>query len=315
MTAHQPPDLLVLFAPTPFAPPPAATHVAAAQATSRAIQFISRALNREQRSARASVNGEEIAMLHRSIDVMSEPRRVAPELRRVASVLMLTAALAASTARGTVLTFDGLGTNVSLQDPARGAAVANCGSHVSGAGTGVQQGNGYTPNVAVLFTPDGGNTGGGSGSGGDGWQAYNDSEWSVAQLDGVPPDSNFDIVFTPDAGYGVTVNSFVFDDYAAYQAGHTFDWQLLDAGNTALFGASGVVVAADQNLTVNTGMTEPHFGTLTLRIHPTAGAVDDRGIDTINFNQAVPEPASCGVVAVALCVLSLGRKRRRHPAV
>ncbi len=249
-------------------------------------------------------------MLRRLIRFMSEPGSLAPGRLRAAPALMLAAALVASTAQATVLTHDGLGTNVSLQDTAKGAVVANYGSHVAGAGTGVGQGNGYTPNVAVLFTPDGGNTGGGSGSGGDGWQAYNDSEWSVAQLDGAPPNSNFDIVFTPDAGYGVTVNSFVFDDYAAYQAGHTFDWQLLDAGNTALFGASDVVVLADQILTVNTGMTQPHFGTLTLRIHPTAGALDDRGIDTINFDQAVPEPTSCGVVAVAMCVLSLRRTRR-----
>src|SRR5687767_13623450 len=139
---------------------------------------------------------------------------------------------AAPVAQATVLQFDGLGTNVSLQDSTKGALVANYGDHVAGPGTGIAQGNGYTPNIGVAFQPDGGNTGGGSGSGGDGWQAYNDSEWSVAQLDGAPPDSNFDIVFTPDAGYRVTVNSFVFDDYATYQAGPTFDWPLLAHGNT-----------------------------------------------------------------------------------
>jgi hypothetical protein len=253
-------------------------------------------------------------MSYRVIHNVPRPRSFRGSPVLAAAALVCAAGCFASTAEATVLTHQGLGTNVSLQDPSKGAAVANYGSRVAGAGTGVQQGNGYTPNVAVLFTPDGGNTGGGSGSGGDGWQAYNDSEWSVAQLDGVPANSDFDILFTPDAGFGVRVNSFVFDDYAGYVGGHTFDWQLLDAADTSLFGASGVVVAADQNLIVNTGMTQAHFGTLTLRIHPTAGAVDDRGIDTINFDQAVPEPASCGVVALALGIGGLRRARRRRPA-
>jgi hypothetical protein len=231
----------------------------------------------------------------------------------LAPTIVMCAAFLASTAKATVLTFEGLGTNVSLQDSSKGATVANFGSHVSGPGTGLQQGNGYTPNIGVVFAPDGGNTGGGSGSGGDGWQAYNDSEWSVAQLDGVPAGSNFDIVFTPDGGYGVRVSSFVFDDYAGYAAGHTFDWQLLGAGNAQLFGGSGVVVAPDANLTVNTGMTDPYFGTLTLRIHPIDGAVDDRGIDSVNFQQAVPEPSGLAAAA-ALGLTGLVRGRRRKIA-
>src|SRR5688500_3268101 len=99
-------------------------------------------------------------MSYRVIDVVSRPSsfRGGPVLAAVA--LICAAGSIASPAEATVLTHEGLGTNVSLQDPTKGAAVANYGSRVAGAGTGVQQGNGYTPNVAVLFTPDGGNTGG-----------------------------------------------------------------------------------------------------------------------------------------------------------
>lgn len=223
-------------------------------------------------------------------------------------IALIGVACATPAAHATSLQFDGLGTNVSLQDTSKGAVVANYGSHVAGPGTGIAQGNGYTPNIGVAFQPDGGNTGGGGGSGGDGWQAYNDSEWSVAQLDGVPTNNNFDVVFTPDAGFGVQINSFVFDDYGGYAGGHTFDWQIL-VGGAPVAGATGVVVNPDQNLLVNTGMTTPVFAPATLRIVPTAGAVDDRGIDSLNFDQAVPEPAavSCLVVAGAIGLL---RRRR-----
>ena len=216
---------------------------------------------------------------------------------------------AAPVAQATVLQFDGLGTNVSLQDSTKGALVANYGDHVAGPGTGIAQGNGYTPNIGVAFQPDGGNTGGGSGSGGDGWQAYNDSEWSVAQLDGIPANNNFDVVFTPDAGFGVQINSFVFDDYGGYAAGHTFDWQIL-VGGSPITGGSGVVVNADQNLLVNTGLTSAIDGPVTLRITPTAGAIDDRGIDSVNFDQAVavPEPAALSCL-VLMGAINLMRRR------
>jgi hypothetical protein len=214
----------------------------------------------------------------------------------------LAAALMSSTpiASASVLTFDGLGTNTSIP--------AGYGSRVAADGPAVEEGNGFTPNVIVTFSPNGD----------DGFQTYNDSEWRAAQLDGAPAASGaFDITFTPDPGYAVRVNSFEFDDYANYAAGHTFDWELR-AGSTVLRSATGVNVPADttedptgaDNLLINIGMASPFEGPLTLRIIPTAGDAYDRAIDDVNFDQVlVPEPGTAALLVTA-CAIA-GRRRMR----
>jgi len=218
----------------------------------------------------------------------------------LAAAAALVLANSGARARATVLTFDGLGTNTPIP--------AGYGSHVSAAGPALLKGNNFTPNVAVAFVPNGAN----------GFQTYNDAEWRAAQLDGTPPEGSFDVVFTPDAGYGVRVNSFQFDDYANFAEGHTFDWSLLDADGNQLAGQSEVTVDPDltddptgaDNLLINTGLTAFHPGPVTLRITPTAGDPFDRAIDNINFDQAaVPEPASLGVLALATGLLAVRRRR------
>ena len=203
-------------------------------------------------------------------------------------------------AGATVLTFEGLGTNTTIPD--------GYGDAVSSEDPATLQGNGFTPNVMVDFLPNGG----------DGFQTYNDPDWQAAQLDGSPATGYFDVVFTPDSGYGVLVNSFEFDDYAQYEGGHTFDWALI-GGDQQLAGATGVVVDPDltydptgaDNLVVNTGMTTPFAGVLTLRITPTSGDSFDRAIDDINFDQrVVPEPTS--LATAGACAGLLLFCRRRH---
>ena len=217
---------------------------------------------------------------------------------------MLLAAVAAcglfpALAQATVLTFQGLGTNTMIPE--------GYGDAVSAAGPAVLMGNGFTPNVSVDFLPNGG----------DGFQTYNDPDWQAAQLDGSPPEGYFDVVFTPDDGYAVIVNSFEFDDYAEFAEGHTFDWSLIGNGKQ-LAGATGVVVDPDMttdptgadNMVVNTGMTAPFAGALTLRITPTSGDPFDRAIDDINFDQrVVPEPGTIGLAA-GCGALALLRRRR-----
>jgi hypothetical protein len=209
-------------------------------------------------------------------------------------------------ANATVLTFDGLGTNTPMP--------AFYGSYVTDVGQGIERGNGFTPNVVVDFIPNGGN----------GFETYNDPDWRAAQLDGIPGTGSFDIVFTPEEGYGVLVNSFEFDDYADWPTpptGHTFDWSLI-GNDTTLAGATGVVVPSDMtydptgadNLVINTGMTSPFFGPVTLRIVPTAGDPYDRAIDDVNFDQAVvPEPASLATLGLAAALLLARHRRRSHP--
>jgi hypothetical protein len=220
--------------------------------------------------------------------------------RRILLAAVAACGLFPALAQATVLTFEGLGTNTPIPD--------GYGDAVSAEGPAILRGNGFTPNVSIDFVPNGG----------DGFQTYNDPDWQAAQLDGSPGAGYFDVVFTPDDGYGVIVNSFEFDDYAEYAQGHTFDWVLI--GNDKLLaGATGVVVAPDvttdptgaDNLVVNTGMTAPFAGPLTLRITPTSGDAFDRAIDDVNFDQRViPEPASLGLAAACGAMMLL--RRRRH---
>jgi hypothetical protein len=100
----------------------------------------------------------------------------------------------------------------------------------------------------------------------------------------------FDVVFTPEPGYAVSVVSFVLDDYDGFAVGHTVDWQLLDASDAVL--TSGIAtVAADQELTVNTGYGY-HRGPLKLRLLHSAGNLADLAIDSIQFDE---RPAPSGI--------------------
>jgi hypothetical protein len=220
--------------------------------------------------------------------------------RRMFLAVVAACCLAVPAARATVLTFQGLGTNTNIPD--------GYGDNVAAVGPAIAQGNGFTPNVIVDFLPNGGN----------GFQTYNDPDWQAAQLDGSPPNGNFDIVFTPAPGYGVRVNSFEFDDYANYELGHTFNWSVFLEEGTDLAGAADVVVDPDttedpsgaDNLVINTGLTDFIFGPVTLRIQPTSGDPFDRAIDDINFDQvAVPEPGTLGVIVVGAGALGLRRRR------
>ena len=221
-------------------------------------------------------------------------------MKRYTQIAVIVAMLSAAHATSaSVLTFDGLGTNTPIPD--------GYGSRIVSTGPAIEAGNGFTPNVVLTFSPNGG----------DGFQTYNDSEWRAAQLDGTPAGGAFEITFTPDPGYAVRVNSFEFDDYANYAAGHSFNWELR-AGSTVLRSATGVNVPADtsedgtgaDNLLINIGMASPFEGPVTIRIIPTAGDPYDRAIDDVNFDQVlVPEPGAAAA-ALLLAACALARRRR-----
>ena len=220
--------------------------------------------------------------------------------RTLVSAVMGSLLAVSAASHASVLTFDGLGTNTNIPD--------GYGSRVAAAGPAVEAGNGFTPNVVVAFSPNGG----------DGFQTYNDSEWRAAQLDGTPAGGAFEITFTPDPGYAVRVNSFEFDDYANYAAGHAFNWELR-SGATLLRSGSGVNVPADttedptgsDNLLISIGMASPFEGPVTLRIMPTAGDAFDRAIDDVNFDQvAIPEPTALSAVFATAGFALLRRMRR-----
>lgn len=169
----------------------------------------------------------------------------------------------------TALTFEGLTTNSEIPE--------EYGSKVSTPEPGIVSAG--TPNIEVTWLASGGY-----------WQFYNDGEWSAAQMDQYGVDNPFDIVFTSDEGWGVVVESFVFDDYATYETGNQFVWTLYEESADGTVIATGVGTTSDgQNLTVFTGMTEAHSGTVLLRIvehsSDVSPSVTDQAIDSIVFSQ------------------------------
>lgn len=181
-----------------------------------------------------------------------------------------------------------------------------------------QQGNGWTPNIDVGY----GFSFTGSPTASDvalnGPRFWNDSEWQgVFYTRGVGTSTVFyDVTFTPDAGVGVLVNSFQIDDYASFRSGHTVGWTVyrnsVAPGNVLASGIS--TVAADttsgnaDSLTVLTGLSTAHFGTVILRFDHQAGSGNDLAFDNINFDQVIPSPSAAALAGLGL--LAAGRRRR-----
>jgi hypothetical protein len=97
--------------------------------------------------------------------------------------------------------------------------------------------------------------------------------------------------FTPDAGYGVQVNSFVFNDYAQWQTlDEQMDWKLWgDSIGGALFASNSVVVPEGWLVLVETGASA-YFGTVILEIDHVDGDIDgDIGMENLNR----PIPSRC----------------------
>ena len=215
------------------------------------------------------------------------------------TMLVLTAlVLLAGSAQATTLTFEDMGTNVNIP--------SNWGSNIAAAQTGISVDNGATPNVGLTWSASSGGT----------WQFYNDAEWKAAQMDGFKSGVNFDLLFTPAAGYSVQVNSFVFDDYANYQSGSAFGWQLFkdNASGAQISGGTGTTTDG-QNLLINTGMASAYAGSVLLRLTGLSGNDgQDEALDTITFVQtaSVPEPGALALLGAALLGFGLfGRKRLR----
>ncbi len=200
---------------------------------------------------------------------MTLTQRWSVNVMALAACAILSAEL--SPANATVLTFEGTGTNINIPN--------TFGDNIAAAETGISVVNGTTPNIDLTWSSSGGT-----------WQFYNDAEWTgAAQLDNFQTGNQFDLTFTPDAGFGVNVDSFVFDDYAGFAAGNTFDWTLFQNDAAGPVIASGSEVTANgQNLAVATGMGAPFAGPVLLRIEDTTpgGSGADQAVDSISFTQA-----------------------------
>lgn len=140
-----------------------------------------------------------------------------------------------------------------------------------------------TPNVLARF----------QGSGGALWDTYDsardgssEANWrgGVAQLQDGGAGRFHELVLTPDAGYGVTIDRFRLLDYQRWAGGHSVVWSVRNAQGATL--ASGTAnVPADGVITVETGLGALQQQELTLRLEQRSGDKADLAIDDIEFRQ------------------------------
>jgi hypothetical protein len=159
---------------------------------------------------------------------------------------------------------------------------------------GYEEGNGFTPNVVVTYsdvTPNGVGNSFHSSLGG-----WSDSVDYLHYQD----NEIFIITFTPDAGYGVNLESFILDLLDDGPAGGLdFNWVARrdhDAGAVISSGSLlDVTSANDPTASVNAS----HTGTVVLQMSfLNAGNGGIVAIDDVRFTQfAIPEPGSLALLA------------------
>ena len=163
------------------------------------------------------------------------------------------------------------------------------------------EGNGWTPNIVLGYSAVKGQI-----------RYYSDGEWDhVAYLAGNPGESNpytFLFTFTPDAGYGVDINSFTLDPYES--ASNDVAWTVY-AGSVG----GSVLASGSESFSDDLGVAvtmSPHFGTVVLEIDNISGDRESLALDNLNFVQVVPEPTTAPLLLLAAAGGALLSRRRRR---
>jgi hypothetical protein len=168
------------------------------------------------------------------------------------------------------------------------------------------QGNGFTTNISLQLTANGGNTK---------TKYYQDGSWpggvNYLESNDAAADRNFFYTFTPDAGYSVSVNSF---DLLSYNFGpHTAAWTLYLGSTNGSVIANGSVSgianpATPSGVSVNSGF---YTSTLVLKVNHSSGSQDAFALDNLNFDQAVavPEPNAIALLGVTGAIIFFRRNR------
>ncbi len=121
------------------------------------------------------------------------------------------------------------------------------------------------------------------------------------------------MLLTPDAGFGVSIDSFSLLDYDdGLGQGHSVRWELL--GNGAVLASGLSDVPANGQLPVVTGLPPFFDGPLELRLTHVSGFNNDLAIDDILFRQvAIPEPATFLLAVLGLVALCFSFRRSGTP--
>ncbi|UCF15753.1 MAG: LamG domain-containing protein [Phycisphaerales bacterium] len=216
-------------------------------------------------------------------------------MKKLAIVLLLMVGLfMCSRAEATVMTYNGWARDNDNIPSFTDNAGDNYGSRINSSlvtytgdatiSAQFEQGNGWTPNIVVTWA-------GGQPDNWDTYTGWRDAE--VAQVQGSSPGNPQDVVFTPDAGYGVLINSFDLDEWAG-GGGCVVNWEVLDDTGTLASGTWTGDTAGFRS-TVYTGLTEDDVNAgmaVTLRFMQTAGDGTYLAMDDTNFDQFVAESAA-----------------------
>ncbi|MHC4807136.1 MAG: discoidin domain-containing protein, partial [Planctomycetota bacterium] len=210
--------------------------------------------------------------------------------KKLLFLLFMVSLFICTQAEATIMTFTGWsGTNydiVSLIDGAGenyGSRISSSpvaytgGASISAHNAQFDEGNGWTPNIEVAWA-------GGQPNDWDTYMGWRGEE--VAQIQGASPGNPLDVVFTPDAGYGVLINSFDLDEWVD-GGGCVVDWEVFDATGT-LSSGTWIGNTAGYRSTVNTGLTTADMtlgNVVTLRFEQTAGLFNYLAMDNTNFDQ------------------------------
>ena len=202
----------------------------------------------------------------------------------------------------TTVTFEGLGHNEDIpQTFADNASISGTGFDVS-LGLAVTG----TPNIDLTW-------GQGFDHQVDSYQNW-DGRGSVAQLDFTRDNSNpITITFTPDASWGVLINSFDMDEFSGGGL-MSVDWSITDGIGTLASGNWSRSTGGRDTIFTGLGAGDINIGqTVSLTFQGLSGTGSYFALDNLVFDQVpVPEPSAMTLALLGGLGLGAAAMRRRR---
>jgi hypothetical protein len=173
-----------------------------------------------------------------------------------------------------------------------------------------------SPNIAVAYSARGGAAGEEAA-----WKFWDDAVWpDVTYLDSGDGESAdgtavFELLLTPDDGFGVVVPSFRLFDYADGNGmGQTVDWEVR-SGDGVPVAAGAAIIPLNGHLDVETGLSQALIGPMTLRLTHRSGVNNELALDDFVFRQTVvPEPVGMLAAAIAAALVGIAWRHQEREA-